>query len=342
MEADDLNSIVSAVWTFGVGGTALGAGFLWLEHRAANRFAGMAAGLLAIVLSLGAVALWATDQPATIVIAVAALGLASLAAWALHSAAARRWATRLANPRIVWGLLLLLCPLSAFCLTRGLDRTDPLPENLERIGLVGERVRVPSILAETDQGRQFALFAMETHGTSAEEEERVLSLEYMKYHVIRLSGPDDHYNCHGWVFTKGQYAVASEDVDTILSDNGYQEVQQPQEGDVIVYCDGKKVILHTGLVQSVLDDLILIESKWGPLGLYLHPPEAQPYGTLFHYYRSPRKGHLLTFVETKDSDLAAEPPAGSKRPRACCGANDQGRGAIRGNVVHARGSSRRG
>jgi len=53
-------------------------------------------------------------------------------------------------------------------------------------------------------------------------------------------------------------------------------------------------VIHTGLVRFVDDDgVILIESKWGPLGVYLHPPEAQPWGHDFTFYRSPRPGHLL-------------------------------------------------
>ena len=39
---------------------------------------------------------------------------------------------------------------------------------------------------------------------------------------------------------------------------------------------------------------VVIESKWGCLGCYLHPPEGQRYSTSWRYYRSPRKGHFLT------------------------------------------------
>jgi len=47
-----------------------------------------------------------------------------------------------------------------------------------------------------------------------------------------------------------------------------------------------------------------VESKWGPLGRYLHPPECQPWGGHFSYYRSSRDGHQLRIV------TAAEGPQG--------------------------------
>ncbi|MBW8886012.1 MAG: hypothetical protein JF612_14835, partial [Planctomycetia bacterium] len=38
---------------------------------------------------------------------------------------------------------------------------------------------------------------------------------------------------------------------------------------------------------------ILIESKWGPLGVYLHTIEKQPFPGTWMFYRSARVDHLL-------------------------------------------------
>jgi hypothetical protein len=40
-----------------------------------------------------------------------------------------------------------------------------------------------------------------------------------------------------------------------------------------------------------------VESKWGWLGRYLHPPAAQRYGTLWTFHRSDRTGHRLRGLE---------------------------------------------
>jgi hypothetical protein len=115
--------------------------------------------------------------------------------------------------------------------------------------------------------------------------------------AIRIAGPDAACKCHGWVFTGGQFGVASEDVDAILADNGYLAVSEPRENDVVIYRDDLGRVRHTGLVRFVgADGLVLVESKWGPLGLYLHPPQDQPYGTFFNYYHSPRPGNELRLV----------------------------------------------
>ena len=95
------------------------------------------------------------------------------------------------------------------------------------------------------------------------------------------------------------YGVASEDVDTILADNGYEVVGEPREGDIVIYRDGLGHVQHTGLVRFVgTDGLVLVESKWGSLGIYLHTPKEQPYGEFFNFRRSSRPGHELHLKES--------------------------------------------
>ncbi len=101
-------------------------------------------------------------------------------------------------------------------------------------------------------------------------------------------------NCHGWVFTGGKYYLQCDDVERILEDNGYELCQSPQPGDLIVYRNPSGGISHTGLVQTVyLGGMVVIDSKWGLGGRFIHGPEQQPYGNRFGYYRSARQGHAL-------------------------------------------------
>jgi hypothetical protein len=96
------------------------------------------------------------------------------------------------------------------------------------------------------------------------------------------------------VFANGRYGINGTEVDTILTDNGYQPVTAPRPGDLAIYRhpDGKPS--HTALVRYVSEDQpVLVEGKWGWMGVYLHAVDQSIYGTEFRYYRSPRAGHLL-------------------------------------------------
>lgn len=111
--------------------------------------------------------------------------------------------------------------------------------------------------------------------------------------VIRIAQPSDVSNCHGWVFTGGQFLLSGDDVDLILKENGYAEAHEPHPGDVVIYRQGGAVS-HTALVRYVTEGQpVLAESKWGTLGVFLHPTDKSPYGTDYAFYRSPRRGHLL-------------------------------------------------
>lgn len=123
--------------------------------------------------------------------------------------------------------------------------------------------------------------------------------------VINREPAYDASNCHGWVFTGGQYIVVGSTVETILNDNGYKTVPDPTPGDVVVYRGDSGVVIHTGIVRYVTPGMpVLVESKWGSLGVFLHPVEESCYGKTFDYYRSPRSGHVLKGI----------PPAGNNNP----------------------------
>lgn len=116
------------------------------------------------------------------------------------------------------------------------------------------------------------------------------------YHarLIQSAPADPAYNCHGWIFAAGRYLIVNQDVPRIILDNGYQRVSDPKPGDIILYRDDAGHCIHSGLVRLVDSGaLVLVESKWGGCGRYIHPPEIQPYGTRWDYCRSSRNGHLL-------------------------------------------------
>lgn len=123
--------------------------------------------------------------------------------------------------------------------------------------------------------------------------------------VIVRTRPDASHNCHGWLFTGGQFWVAGDVVDDILADNQYMQVSTPMVGDLAVYRGVRGDVVHTGIVRSA-DECVLIESKWGPMSRCIHGIEDQPFGGACTFYRSDRRGHLLRGL-SKDVDQAASP-----------------------------------
>ncbi len=222
-----------------------------------------------------------------------ALGAACLAAYAMQAAFVRRWANRMLEPWGIWTMLLVAGPIFAAVYAHYLSQPDALPAMLTEPG-PSIRKEAADPRAVTDLGREIELFHYDEVHSPEVLEASLLEMERFTHEVIRVEGPNATSNCHGWVFTGGTYGVQSEDVDTILADNGYEPVQPAQAGDLVVYRDDSGAALHTGLVRFVGDDgMLLVESKWGPLGVFLHTPETQPYGNQFGFWRSPRQGHRL-------------------------------------------------
>lgn len=239
---------------------------------------------------------WQLWLPGLLLPATIGLGIAlrsSSVAWLLGGV----W-NLVRSPRLQAGLVLVCSPLLVFWLVeRTMLRT--IEEQQELPGMVGldrsmlEEVATASLT--TDRGRRIPANTPRPEVAEAIQDDQVSPhTRQLALSLIRTSGPDRRSNCHGWVFTGGRYWVLGKDVDTILTDNGYHEVASPQPHDVIVYRDSTGQVLHTGLVQAVLaDGRVLIESKWGELGCYLHQPKDQCYGTHSAYYHTARANHYL-------------------------------------------------
>jgi len=113
-------------------------------------------------------------------------------------------------------------------------------------------------------------------------------------HIIRRGAASDECNCHGWVFTGGKYHVLGRHVPAILTDNGYRPASTPAAGDLCVYRNDTDTVTHTAVVRAVADDgTVLVEGKWGRMGIYLHPANKSCYGTEYTFYHTTRSGHLL-------------------------------------------------
>jgi len=145
----------------------------------------------------------------------------------------------------------------------------------------------------TDRGRPVSLGQVNRTATLAaltEHENDNIRVHDLARKVIVRTKPDPSSNCHGWVFAEGRYWVNQ--IEVILADNGYLPVSAPAIGDLAIYRGIRGDIVHSGLVRTTAGG-ILVESKWGPMGRYLHGPDDQPFGGLCAFYRSARRGHLL-------------------------------------------------
>ena len=153
---------------------------------------------------------------------------------------------------------------------------------------------VPDVTAWTDLGTPIPLFTYNAPARQSVGDDHVLrSLELTK-RVIQTELPNDRCNCHGWTFADGQYVIRGQDVDCILAENNYVPVTDPRVGDLIIYRGEDGHVLHSGIVRAVgADGFVLVESKWGFLGRYLHEPDVQCYSPYYTYYRSERPGHRL-------------------------------------------------
>jgi hypothetical protein len=161
-----------------------------------------------------------------------------------------------------------------------------------------------TITGQTDAGRTIPLFTRpvdELPPDKVKQVERWMTAAHPQA-IIRTGDADQSYNCHGWVFTNGGFWVRNESVDLILSDNGYEPVEKPMSGDVVVYRDAQGHVTHTGRVRLVSEDTPIVESKWGNMGRFLHPAAEQPYGEKWSFYRSQRRGHLVRVGDAPSSN----------------------------------------
>jgi hypothetical protein len=102
--------------------------------------------------------------------------------------------------------------------------------------------------------------------------------------LIRTGEADYRYNCHGWTFTRGEREVSADEVQEWLQED-YRSIDTPELGDIVVYCDHVGQIMHSGVVKALGENgFVLVESKWGTAGRFLHEPTISRGFTSFNYF----------------------------------------------------------
>jgi hypothetical protein len=261
---------------------------------------------LASLSGLGAGVAYAGEQPSWLWLPLLVLtGLELLALGCLLiPPSVGRYLVHLAGKVPVQSLVLVAGGLSLagsqlWRLDEGLEREMSLAE--AELSLLGEPTHLdttPARLARTDAGQAIPLLASRAgaDGTvDAGSEHDYLHGSKFDFHLIRTAPADGNYNCHGWVFTAGRYWVRGIFVERILKDNGYRVAPRVRPGDLAVFRNASGEVTHTALVHSVgSNGQVLVESKWGRLGRYLHTPDQHAYrGQAVSYLRTARGGHLL-------------------------------------------------
>ncbi len=107
------------------------------------------------------------------------------------------------------------------------------------------------------------------------EAETLLKDPQYAFQFIRTAQADASYNCHGWTFRAGKRSVSDDEVAEWIKSPRYKPVTTfPHVGDIVIYFRNND-ICHSGIVQAVSrNGIILVESKWGTLGRFLHRIDA--------------------------------------------------------------------
>jgi hypothetical protein len=210
--------------------------------------------------------------------------------------------------KLQWAALLVVSPVVALgwqWVTQPVFEVDDLSSQQRPPFISPDSRRIASPTVATDQGRVIPLFVPAVVNAESDllaGDASIFARMDFGSRAIRIAPASDSSNCHGWVFTGGRYLIQGSDVETILADNNYLPATEPQPGDLILYRDSDGVIVHIGIVLTTgPNQPVLIESKWGQAGLYVHLPDAAPYATRnYSFYRSHRTGHILHGVGGAD------------------------------------------
>ena len=250
---------------------------------------------------------------------LAAIALCVIAGWLnLRFSALHLPAAQLRRHPLAWSLLATSLVITGWSTYRCQQQLSPPPSNLPP--MIDRSVQMwadAEYVGISDRGREIQLYRSAAVPLSREQAYHPGKIDpRVKNTVIERGDPDTASNCHGWVFTGGEFLLDQGSIQTILADNGYEPCEQPQAGDLIIYSHGPDRAAHTGLVSGVLlDGTVIIESKWGVEGRFLHRPEDQPYGHRYQYYRSSREGHRIAVRPQPDSSVARQRPPRKRTKR---------------------------
>ena len=315
-----VDPLLFAIACLGGGGVLLS---LWIglapaQASARKLAAQITLGVLALAAGAFAFVAWLESQPAglwmsagALVILYVLLVLAPSQGFGSCAGKLCRWAQtrhgRLTAMLIMWAT----CPfLALYLVCRDLEVPPPMSEGDATARFVdNDSLRPtpsPSSPLTTDRGRPIStLIGPNPTASSAEllaAQSRLLATRGLAGEVIALPTGWQDCNCHGFVFAGGKYWIAGKQIDPILDDNGYRLVTPPQADDVAIYRGDAGQVLHSGIVRGLTGDrVVLVESKWGSMGRFIHPHDRHIYpDAVCTFYRSDRPGHLLRGAELAD------------------------------------------
>ncbi len=118
------------------------------------------------------------------------------------------------------------------------------------------------------------------------EAETLLSDPHYAQQFIRTGQPEWLYNCHGWTFAQGRRSVSEIEVKEQLQSGRYRKVTVPLSGDIVVYYDQSGDLCHSGIVKATgRQGFVLVESKWGGAGRFLHVLNLPQVQARHEFYR---------------------------------------------------------
>lgn len=196
-----------------------------------------------------------------------------------------------------WLIILTSIALSGWSYHRFHERLSPAPHKPPIVVKTpGPKKLIHEFVAVTDRNRPISVYRLSDAESDANDTGDSVVMDVAES-TIQRGPPSLDANCHGWVFLDSQFMINGDAVQHILDDNAYELVEEPKPGDVIIYRDVNRHIIHSGLVRGILnDDTVIIESKWGTEGVFLHDPDGTPYTVDYEYYRSPRSDHRVKLV----------------------------------------------
>jgi hypothetical protein len=198
-----------------------------------------------------------------------------------------------------WFLLICSAAMTGWSSFQFRKHTEAKAKPFLIITTPGPKSQVHEFVALTDRNHPIKVYRLDDSDPDSANDEAVV-MEYAGA-VIQRAKSHPLANCHGWVFLDGEFLISGEAVERILGDNQYEVVDEPMANDVIIYRDDDRNILHSGVVRGVLSDsTVLIESKWGTEGVFLHSPMDTPYSGDWQYYRSPRPTHRVKVVSVDE------------------------------------------
>jgi len=283
---------------------------------------GLGAGGVGASLTWAGVAWWSGIAPAFWAPCLVLVGLYALLFLApSHSGVAcLRRLKAYADAPAVRTIAILVCCSAACAINLALILANEAPslgieDIVEHAADIPQLEAVADVAAYTDRGTPISLRTNADPAAGLNEahlkhQNEILARDGLRDQVIHVPSGWQNCNCHGFVFADGRYWIISADLDLILKENQYRQANSAQPGDVAVYRDADGKVTHSGVVRYVSADsgTILVESKWGAMGRFIHPHNAHCYhADDCSFYRSPRHGHTLHGIPFDGGVTVPEP-----------------------------------